>query len=373
MNLFKSYFQGGFECADHLNRHGARVNMLHETQHDVRVAEDYRLLTELGIRTVREGICWSAVERAPGIYDFSEVIRRIRAAEPYGIQQIWDLVHFGYPDGLFPTHPQFTARFEALCRAFVRIYRENSDEPLFVVPINEISYLSWWSGEDRGTVPYAVHSGWDQKYHLCKAAIRGIQALKEEDPGCRTVLVEPLVKVHSRDGCPEELQRRNAHQYEAMDIIAGRLCPELGGQEDFLDILGFNYYWNSQWEGNAQSLPWPDPDQRRTPLHLMITEAYERYRRPMFLSETGHFGNGRIEWLDEVAAECLLAARTGVDFHGICIYPVTDRPDWDQLHVRSQCGIFDLDPEGNRMICPGFAEALARHRADAEHSETAII
>src|SRR5690606_16711284 len=75
--LFKSYLIGGFECADHINRHGVRVNLLKETQHDLRVEEDFRLLQELDIKTVREGICWSQVEKMPYEYDFSEVLQRL--------------------------------------------------------------------------------------------------------------------------------------------------------------------------------------------------------------------------------------------------------------------------------------------------------
>src|SRR5690606_13851533 len=112
--------------------------------------------------------------------------------EKYGIQQIWDLVHFGYPDDLSPTHPLFCKRFEQLCQAFATFYKENSKQKLFVVPINEISFLSWHSGDVRGTVPFATNSGWDIKYHLCKAAILGIKMLKKTDPNCTVILVEPL-------------------------------------------------------------------------------------------------------------------------------------------------------------------------------------
>src|SRR5690606_28213433 len=192
MNPFQSFFMGGFECADHINRSGERVNLLKETAHDLRAMEDYQLLSEIGIRVVREGICWSQVEKSPYVYDFSEVHHRMEAAEKTGMQQLWDLVHFGYPDDLSPTHPKFCERFVGLCRAFADFYKQYSKQRLFVVPINEISFLSWHSGDVRGTVPFAVNSGWDIKYHLCKAAILGIQALKECDPSCRIMTVEPL-------------------------------------------------------------------------------------------------------------------------------------------------------------------------------------
>lgn len=113
-SLFKSFFMGGFECADHLNRFGDRVNLLKETEHDIRIKEDYKLLSEIGIKVVREGICWSEIEISDGVYNFAEIYDRIKIAEKLGIQQIWDLIHFGYPDDIYPTHPKFCERFKNL-------------------------------------------------------------------------------------------------------------------------------------------------------------------------------------------------------------------------------------------------------------------
>jgi len=359
MNPFKTFFMGGFECADHVNRSGERINLLEETQHDIRVEEDYRLLSEIGIKTVREGICWSSVEKIAGQFDFSEVLYRMHAAESHGMQQIWDLIHFGYPDGIYPTHPKFCERFVKLCQAFAKFYSANSKQPLLVVPVNEISFLSWHSGEVRGTVPFAINSGWDIKYHLCKAAILGINALKAADPNCRIVLVEPIVEIHQFEGETEqELYERNQYQFQAMDIISGRICPELGGEESMLDLLGFNYYWNCQWQGSGETLPWPEIETRRKPLSKMLENAYARYGKPIFLSETGHFGSGRISWLEEVTAECIQAMKNGVEFYGICIYPVTDRADWDDLSSFSNCGIWDLDAFSNRIPEEDFISAI---------------
>ena len=354
---------GGYECADHINRDGIRVNLLRETQHDLRVEDDYRMLSAIGIRTVREGICWSAVDNDDGTFDFSEVRYRMDAAEKYGIQQIWDLCHFGYPDGIFPTHPLFTKRFGALCAAFAEFHKAFSRQPLFVVPINEISFLSWHSGDVRGTVPFAVNSGWDIKYHLCKAAITGIKILKEADPSCTVILVEPLIRVHQAFECDAEVVRDlNEHQFQAMDIIAGRICPELGGDESLLEILGFNYYWNSEWEHRVGPLEWPETIYKRTRISKLLKVAADRYQKPIFLSETGHFGTGRIEWLNEVVHECQSALENGVDLLGICIYPVTDRPDWDDLTSFSNCGIWDLDAQSNRIPHLDYIKTIREHQ-----------
>lgn len=247
-NPFSSFFLGGFECADHINRSGERVNLLENTQHHLRVEEDYKLLIDIGINSVREGICWSSVEVSPGIYNFSEVLNRIKIAEKLGIQQIWDLIHFGYPDDLSPTHPKFCERFTLLCVEFVKFYTQHSTQRLMIVPINEISFLSWFSGDVRGTVPFLEKCGWDVKYHLCKAAIYGIKAIREEDPSALIILVEPLIKVHQNgEVSDEKIFEINEYQFEAADMISGRICPELGGSNDLFDILGVNYYWNCQW------------------------------------------------------------------------------------------------------------------------------
>lgn len=348
---FNSFFMGGFECADHINRSGKRINLLYETQHELRAEQDYKLLVSLGIKVVREGICWSKIETAPYVFDFSSLGSRMEASEKMDIQIIWDLCHFGYPDGLIPTHPEFCPRFMALCRSFTLFHKKKTSQPLMVVPVNEISFLSWHSGDMRGTVPFAINSGFDIKYHLCKAAIEGIKVLKQTDEECTILIVEPLVKVHPGDDnvSPEEIEELNDLQYQALDIIAGRLCPELDGSPDLFDFVGVNYYYNNQWDHLNVTLPWPPVDKKFTPLSNLLLKAYYRYNKPLLLSETGHFGDLRPQWLAEITLECNRALFLGVDLRGICIYPVIDRPDWDNLSSYSNCGIWDLDENKNRI------------------------
>ncbi|WP_312399807.1 beta-galactosidase, partial [Chryseobacterium sp.] len=111
---------GGFECADHLNAFGNRVDMTKLTGHDYRLDEDYKNLRQLNIATVREGIRWSKVEYAPYQYDWSSVDKMMEAAQENGIQIIWDICHFGFPDDITPLHPMFARRFGFLCENFVR-------------------------------------------------------------------------------------------------------------------------------------------------------------------------------------------------------------------------------------------------------------
>src|SRR5689334_8008766 len=117
-NPFRSFWMGGFECTDKLNAFGNGVDFLELTGHLIKIEEDYQNLSVFQIKTVREGIRWSKVEKTPYVYDWSSVGKMIAAARKYGIQQVWDICHFGFPDDLTPLHPMFCRRFTALCRAF---------------------------------------------------------------------------------------------------------------------------------------------------------------------------------------------------------------------------------------------------------------
>jgi beta-glucosidase/6-phospho-beta-glucosidase/beta-galactosidase len=357
---FQSFFMGGFECADHINRSGIRVNLLKETDHYNQVFLDYQLLKSVGITTVREGICWSEVEKVPYQYDFSEVKNRILTANQLNIQQLWDVCHFGYPSDMMPTHPLFTDRFSKLCTAFARFYAEHTNRTLFVVPINEISFLSWHSGEVRGTVPFSIGSGFDIKYHLCKAAIKGIEAIKAIIPTARIMTIEPLIKIHPNyeTGEIEHIDSFNENQYQAMDMIGGRLLPELGGRPEYLDIIGVNYYYNNQWIHNGMKLNWPTQHPQYMNFSKLLIDVKNRYNRPMLVSETGHFGTLRDLWLTEITHECLEAMQSGVDLQGICIYPVLDRPDWDDLTNYCQCGLWDLGANKQRVPHQPYIDTL---------------
>lgn len=347
----KSFFMGGFECADHINRFGVRINLQTETLHHEKLFEDYSALKAIGISVVREGVCWSAVETAAYTYDFSRLLPFFKIAKQLEIQIIWDLCHFGYPDDLMPTHPLFTSRFSSYCKQFIQFHLTHCSESPWIVPINEISFLSWHSGDMRGTVPFAINSGWDIKYHLCKAAIMGIKAIKSVLSQSVVLLVEPLVKVHPDPIFADhsEVKKMNEFQYQAMDIVLGRTCPELLGDPTLIDVLGFNYYYNNQWTQSHVTIPWPDVERRMTPFADLLLSVSERYNFPILITETGHFGHLRPEWLHEIIEECSRAIQMGVDLRGLCIYPVIDRPDWDDLTSYSNCGLWDFDSQFNRI------------------------
>lgn len=356
-NPFHSFWIAGYECTDQLNYYGNRVDLLKETAHLELISQDYQDLAQFHIKTVREGIQWSHVEKKPYEYDWTNVAMMIEKGKAAGIQQVWDICHFGFPADLIPTHPHFAPRFAALCRAFVNFYRSVSpDDTLIVTPINEVGFISWLGGEVRGTTPYAIKQGWDLKYALMRAYIDGIVAMREIDPSIRIMTTEPLIQVVPPFNASEEelLHAKNLHeeQYQVLDILSGKICPELGGSTNYLDILGFNYYYNNQWVSTThQYLKWIDEprDSRFRPFSSLLTEAYQRYQRPIVLSETSHPKEDRPKWIKYIADETAILLQNNIPLWGICIYPIIDRPDWDHLTIWHQAGLWDLEFYPNEL------------------------
>lgn len=65
--------------------------------------------------------------------------------------------------------------------------------------------------------------------------------MREIDPACRFVWAEPLIQIAPRDRTRSERGRaENARQgqFEAYDMLLGRVEPELGGSEDVVDCRG---------------------------------------------------------------------------------------------------------------------------------------
>jgi len=367
-SIIKSFWMAGFECSDQLNCFGHRVDLLAETRHIENIHADYQRLLTFQIKTVREGIRWSKIETTPYNYDFSTVKEMIDAADNLGIQQIWDICHFGFPDDLTPLHPQFTNRFVGLCKAFISFYRlHKPDGQVIITPINEVGFISWLGGEVAGTSPYAIHMGWDVKYALTKAYIKGIEALKQIDNGVIIMVTEPLVSiVPPLYPTAEEVIEAGAQheiQYQVIDILTGTMCPELGGREELIDIIGFNFYYNNQWIlSTGQFLPWAneEPDPRWRSLSSLLIEAQKRYRQPLVIAETSHPEEDRPLWITYIAETCKDALTAGVNLLGICLYPIIDRPDWDDLTNWHHSGLWDSDPENPdvRKIYKPYAIAL---------------
>ena len=145
------------------------------------------------------------------------------------------------------------------------------------------------------------------------------------DRRARFVQAEPIIHIVADRDAPEAIpdaERHTASQFEAWDMIAGVRNPELGGSPEFLDVLGVNYYWNNQWIHEGSHTPMGHLEHRA--LHSMLYELWQRYQRPIIITETGAEAVSAIGWLGYVGAEVRQARRMGAVILGVCLYPVMD-------------------------------------------------
>lgn len=381
--MFRSFFMAGFEGSTGYNRHGRWFDQVVATGHDKTVDDDYRQLAELDIHAARETIRWPLVDLGRGRYDFSTVEPFVEAARRHGVEVIWDLFHYGYPQGLDLWSEEFPKRFADYCYAVGRYIARRTEGTCVFTPVNEPSFMAYAAGEKGLFAPHATGRGWDLKVALTRAAIAGIDALWAACPGARIVNVDPLCRVaRAVDRQEPEEEARDFNErlvFQSWDMLCGRLLPELGGSREHLDIVGINYYWTNQWELGAMPQadgvipPLADDDPRRWPLSALVRSVWERYGGEVMITETSHIGDKRGHWLREVAQESEELLQDGVPLRGVCLYPILGMPEWHDPEIWTPMGLWDpvcqREPCGERLICGPMLEALqsVRHVDELHH------
>jgi hypothetical protein len=360
-SIFKSFLQAGFECSSHKRADGNRLDLLRSTQHEKFARQDFERLRPLGIRTVRTGARWHLIEGTPGEFDFASLKIILDAAEETETEVLLDLLHFGWPDDLDVLSPVFPERFRLLTQAAARFLRKSGYRCCTAIaPVNEISFLSWAGGEAACVNPYQTTTSHQIKRNLVRAAAASSDVLLNELPGIRLISPEPVIHIVGNPDLPGDEVEAEAYrqaQFQAWDMLSGRMNPELGGKPAYLDILGLNFYDRNEWVHNEETfLRRRDP--RYRPFHEIIQEVWARYKLPMFIAETGAEDDERTDWFNYVCNEVIAAHQSGIAVEGICIYPILNHPGWvDDRHCCN--GLFDYaDDNAEREVYQPLAQAI---------------
>lgn len=369
-SVFRTFWQGGFECSTHRRADGHRIDVHATTGHDRQAREDFSQLAGHGIQTCRSGLRWHVIEPNPGQFDPASFVAEAKAAKEVGTQVIWDLMHYGYPDDIDPWAPGFVERFARFAGRAAETLRDISDEIPFWCPVNEISFLAWGGGDVACLNPFGKGRGLELKVQLARAAIAASHAVREVDPRARLIASEPLISVRedAHDAAANHLAYQLSQaQFQACDFLTGRSWPQLGGSPDLLDFIGLNYYPPNQWTvGKSPVLP-GHPLYR--PLSDLLAQVYARFGKPVFLSETGAEGDDRAAWFNDVTEEVMRARLRGVPVEGICLYPITNHVGWNDDRICPN-GLLGHEPlPGGRTVHQPLADALrvAQLRMDHAH------
>ena len=125
--MFGSFFFAGFEGSTGYDRNGRWFDHVVATGHERTVVQDYCNLASFGLRAARDSIRWPLVDRGCGRFDFTSVEPFAVAAHRHRIEVVWDLFHYGFPEGIDLLGRDFAPRFADYCYAAARHIARRTD------------------------------------------------------------------------------------------------------------------------------------------------------------------------------------------------------------------------------------------------------
>ena len=353
------------------------------TGHDVRWREDLDLLRRSGVRRLRYPVRWHRVEPADGTFDWGhtdQVLGHLRDTE---MQPIVDLVHHtSYPRWLGEAFAdgRFRDRYLRYAEAFARRYPWIEEYTLFNEPFSTLflcGHEAIWPPYRRGVDGFV-----GLIRNVMPAVAEASWMYRDLLPAARHVWVDTCERHTGANPAGEAYAAyANDRRFFVIDQFLGRgldldsrFLPDVlaAGGEDLLgmepghvDVLGLDYYAHCQWDFHGSDggvVPTPAP----LPLSAQILEYWERYQRPVMLTETNirGYASDRASWLKYTLEQCELAADAGVPVEGLCWFPFIDSADWDSLLFRCEgnidpVGVFWLDEALERRPSV-MSEAYAR-------------
>jgi len=96
----------------------------------------------------------------------------------------------------------------------------------------------------------------------------------------------------------------------------------------------------------------------------LIEQIYLRYRRPIIISETSHYGGNRSAWMRIIIEEIQKVLAQAIPIMGVCIYPIINRSDWENDDHWHNSGLWDysLGEDGwhLRVLTQDYAAEIRR-------------
>jgi beta-glucosidase len=352
------------------------------TDHYERWRTDIDLFAHLGLRAVRYGIPWHRINPAPDVWDFSWTDRALDHLLSLGIQPVVDLVHYGLPswiEGAY-LHPNFDELMAQYAAKVAERYRGRIHT---YTPLNEPRITAWYCGK-LGWWPPSLR-GWPGFLRIMIGVCRGIV----RSVGATRAIDDEIVHAHVDatdlyEAIAPELQveahRRQEIVFLALDLISGRIKPghllhgwmlkngvsasELDWFEEHaieLDLVGINLYPMFSEKRLLSTSSGTRIRMRYASAAIVerLADLYwQRYRRPVFISETASEGSvrKRLAWLNESVDAVRQVRARGVPLFGYTWWPLFALISWgyregrkDPAHYLKQMGLWDLVPRADSL------------------------
>jgi len=374
--------------------------------HYHRFREDAALMAELGIRNYRFSISWprlipqgTGAVNEEGLRFYDELIDSLLA---HGIRPFITLYHWDLPSALFERgglqNPDFPKWFEAYAALVASRYGDRvKDYFTFNEPQCMVG-LGYVSGRHAPGLQLPLEYTIPVSYRIHLAHGLAVQRIRALVPDARVGFVGCGPSPIPATETPADIEAARAlyfsHPKPEPELWAfspswwldpvllgeypadalshyGRYMPE-GFEKSLalihrpLDWCAFNYYdgflARSNGKGGAERLPWP-AGQPRTAVDWAVTPEllywgprflWERYRKPVFITENGmsvhdavsldgkvHDPN-RTDFMHRYLLALRRAARDGVDVYGYLAWSLMDNFEWGNGY-RERFGLVYVD------------------------------
>lgn len=362
-------FATGIECSyPRIDNGRDRRDQLAECGHYDRWREDFGLVRELGLNTLRYGLPLHRIVGAEGTRDWAFADEAMAELKRLEIEPILDLMHFGLPDawGDFQ-NPELPVLFADYCEEvaarypWVRAY----------TPVNEMYVTArnsardgLWNEQKRDDCSFVT-----ALKHAVAADILGVHAIARRRPDCLIIQSESAECLHAAMPVePPDIALTNKLRFLSLDLLYanqpdadvmfflldnGMTRAEfdwfMAGEPPGYQVLGLDYY------GRNERIVKPDGSlisgEDVYGWHQLVREYHQRYFKPVFHTETNVFDpEAAPEWLWKQWVNVLATRHAGIPVLGFTWYSLTDQVDWDiaqrePLGTVNPVGLFDLNRE----------------------------
>jgi beta-glucosidase len=335
-------------------RTGRTLDEYELTEHYTRWQSDLALFSELGLRAVRYGIPWHRINPARGEWDFRWADEPLERLLDLGIAPIVDLVHYGLPgwiEGAYlnPDYPELVGEYAA------RIAERFHGRIHTYTPLNEPRITAWYCGRLGWWPPFG--RSWrgfvSVMLGVCRGIVRTVERLREVDPEIVDVHVDATdLYTAVTPELAAEAERRQEIVFLALDLVSGRMRAghplfewllSNGADADQLDdlqrralqpdVVGINLYpmfsekrLSRQRAGLRVRMRYASADI----VDRLALLYWERYRRPLLVSETASEGSvgRRRAWLDASVQATARVRSSGVPLVGYTWWPLFALVTW---------------------------------------------
>ena len=382
-------------------------DQVRETGHHERGARDLDLIAGLGIRTLRYPILWERTgESQPGAGGWEWHDRQLETLRGHGITVAAGLLHHGSGprstsllDPLLPEKLAVHAAEAAARYPFIRLWTP-VNEPLTTARFSCL-YGHWYPHlRDEDAFLRAV-------FLQCRAVLLSMRAIRAHVPDANFLQTEDLGRVFSTAPLTAQARYENGRRWLSLDLLCGRVdgthpwrrrfeqcgisardLDELATGEAAPDLVGINHYATSDrfldhrlhlypqhLHGGNGRQAYVDTEATRVGVDQAevgwtprLREAWNRYRRPMVISEA-HLGCDdpwqQVRWLMEAWNAARTLRAEGADLRAVTAWALFGLVDWHVMlrerHDLYEAGAFDarFDPARPTLLITAM-QALIR-------------